>query len=275
MIIKDKSLKEIIEKELNRLTLKQLNLQSDLDLNSNYQAYKEQADAIYMSGMDLNTKTSQLGDLKLDSQKTLNDNAQSLYHKYHRAKKSIEPIKGQMALTNALIQYYQSLLGTLSYADKSDIKDLQDELIARGLIKVQKTKQKSNKPQKPTILSFVTNDFAIYIGKSSIQNDYLTHTFSQKTDYWFHVQQGPGAHVLLRGEFNEQSLRLSAMLAAYFSPLRNSSSIAVDYTLIKYIKKIKGLPGYNVSYDHQKTLYIDIDINQLQASLPTYPFLHK
>ncbi|PKK86971.1 MAG: hypothetical protein CVV63_02740, partial [Tenericutes bacterium HGW-Tenericutes-8] len=100
-------------------------------------------------------------------------------------------------------------------------------------------------------------------------------TFSQKTDYWFHVQQGPGAHVLLRGAFNEQSLRLSVMLAAYFSPLRESSSIPVDYTLIKYIKKIKGLPGYNVSYDHQKTMYIDIDLDQLQTSLPAYPFQRK
>ena len=81
--------------------------------------------------------------------------------------------------------------------------------------------------------------------------------------------------MLLRGLFNEQSLRLAAMLAAYFSPMRDSSSIAVDYTLIKYIKKIKGLPGYNVSYDHQKTMYIDIDINRLQTSLPTYPFQRK
>lgn len=275
MIIKDKSLTQIIEKELKRLSLKQLNLQTDLDLNSNYDTYKAQADYIYMSGIDLSTKTSQLNDLKLVSQKTLNENAQSLYHKYHRAKKAIEPIKGQLVLTQALILYYQSLLDTLSYADKGDIKDLQDELIERGLIKAQKTKQKNNKPQKPTILSFVTNDFAIYIGKSSIQNDYLTHPFSQKTDYWFHVQQGPGAHVLLRGTFNEQSLRLCAMLAAYFSPMRESSSIAVDYTLIKYIKKIKGLPGYNVSYDHQKTMYIDIDLEILQANLPTYPFLRK
>lgn len=275
MIIKDKSITQIIDKELKRLTLKQLNLQSDLDLNASYESFKHQADYIYMAGLDLNTKTSQLDDLKLDSQKTLNENAQALYHKYHRAKKAIEPIKGQMALTNALILYYQSLLDTLSYADKADIKDLQDELIERGLIKAQKTKQKNNKQQKPTVLSFVTDDFAIYIGKSSIQNDYLTHTFSQKTDYWFHVQQGPGAHVLLRGLFNEESLRLAAMLAAYFSPMRDSSSIAVDYTLIKYIKKIKGLPGYNVSYDHQKTMYIDIDMNRLQTSLPTYPFQRK
>ena len=49
------------------------------------------------------------------------------------------------------------------------------------------------------------------------------------------------------------------MLAAYYSPNRDSSSIAVDYTLVKNIKKIKGRPGYYVSYTHQKTIYIDID----------------
>ncbi|HKL61315.1 MAG TPA: hypothetical protein VJY66_02905, partial [Acholeplasma sp.] len=89
--------------------------------------------------------------------------------------------------------------------------------------------------------------------------NYLTHEIAHQNDLWFHVKSGPGAHVILRGTPNEENLRLAAMLAAYYSPNRDSSSIAVDYTLVKNIKKIKGRPGYYVSYTHQKTIYIDID----------------
>ena len=49
------------------------------------------------------------------------------------------------------------------------------------------------------------------------------------------------------------------MLAAYYSTLKDSSSIAVDYTKIRNIKKIPGKRACFVTYTHQKTIYIDID----------------
>jgi len=55
------------------------------------------------------------------------------------------------------------------------------------------------------------------------------------------------------------------MLAAYYSPQRQSSSIPVDYTKVRFVKKIKGLPGYNVTYTQQKTIYIDIDESKIQS----------
>ena len=47
------------------------------------------------------------------------------------------------------------------------------------------------------------------------------------------------------------------MLAAYYSYARFSSSIQVDYTKVKFIKKIPGQKGCFVSYTRQNTIYID------------------
>jgi predicted ribosome quality control (RQC) complex YloA/Tae2 family protein len=41
--------------------------------------------------------------------------------------------------------------------------------------------------------------------------------------------------------------------------LRYSSSIPVDYTQIKNVKKIPKVPGYKVILKNQKTMFIDID----------------
>lgn len=261
---KDTQLKGVLAKEIKRLEAKSLHLNADLEMNLNYDKYKEMADAIYMSGLDLNEKLSALNDLKLDSQKTLNDNAQGFYKLYHKAKKAIRPIENQIELNNNLLKYYKGLLDVLVYAQNDDIKDLKDELSETGLIKQVVNKQKNKKPVKPKILSYTFDDFQVFIGKSSLQNEYLTHELGQKDDYWFHVKQGSGSHVILRGAFHEKSLRTAAMLAAYYSPMRNSSSVPVDYTRLRNIKKIKGLPGYNVSYKDQKTIYIDIDLNLLE-----------
>jgi predicted ribosome quality control (RQC) complex YloA/Tae2 family protein len=106
------------------------------------------------------------------------------------------------------------------------------------------------------------------IGKNNLQNEYVTNVYAQKEDYWFHVKDAPGAHVVVNAKtLTEPILRKAAMLAAYYSSLRFSSSIPVDYTKIKYIKKIPGVAGYKVTYQKQQTIYIDIDEQKLQTYL--------
>lgn len=270
-INKDDRLLSVLDKEIKKRKIKLANLSQDLEENQNFGTYKDMADQIYMSGYPLEDKLSSLNGIKLDSQKTLNENAQLYYSKYRKAKKSLEPIINQLEINQGFLTYLNEKRDLYFMLDDTDLKDLNIELENLGLIK--KSTQKTHK-QKTVIKPLVIerSDYTIYIGKSSIQNDYLTNQFALNDDFWFHVQHGPGAHVILRGAFHEESLRLAAMLAAYYSPMRESSSIPVDYTRIKHVKKIKGLPGYHVRYTNQKTLYIDIDMPTIQQA---YPSLRK
>ena len=80
---------------------------------------------------------------------------------------------------------------------------------------------------------------------------------AQKTDWWLHTKDIPGSHVVIRGEYpSEQTLEEAALLAAYHSKFSSSSSVPVDYTQIKNVRKPNGAkPGF-VIYDHQKTLFV-------------------
>ncbi|OAN17585.1 hypothetical protein A2I99_06755 [Acholeplasma laidlawii] len=79
-------------------------------------------------------------------------------------------------------------------------------------------------------------------------------------DYWFHVKDAPGSHILVRTpDLTEKVLRTSAMLAAYFSSQKASSSIPVNYTLFRFVSKIGGKPASFVKIKNEKTIYIDID----------------
>ena len=58
---------------------------------------------------------------------------------------------------------------------------------------------------------------------------------------------------------DETTIREAAMLSAYYSKARNSSSVPVDYTEIRHVKKPSGAkPGF-VIYFEQKTIYITPD----------------
>lgn len=88
----------------------------------------------------------------------------------------------------------------------------------------------------------------ILVGRNNRQNDFLTFRMAGDYDLWFHTQEIPGSHVLLRlsaGEVPEDAdLAYVADLAAYYSQARQSEQVPVVYTQPKHVYKPKGAkPG--------------------------------
>ncbi len=132
----------------------------------------------------------------------------------------------------------------------------------------------------------------ILLGKSAQANDALVGRLSRSTDYWLHVHQMPGSHVLIRlgalqhqteqnhgddgGEGDDNriehalpkaTLEEAAMLAAYYSAARHSVNVPVTYTQSRYVRKIPhSYPGH-VTYRQEKTLFITPDPARLTSLL--------
>lgn len=60
-------------------------------------------------------------------------------------------------------------------------------------------------------------------------------------------------------DLDEYTIRLAAKIAAYYSKGKNSSSVPVNYTLVKTLKKPTGSKPGKVILDNYKTIYIDPD----------------
>lgn len=260
-----------IDRQLKKWLGKKQQLEASLEDTYEQLSLKEKGDSIYASGLDMNLKISHLetthGELTLDPTKTLNEHAQDYYKGYQKAKRGISYIKEQIDQTKTLIDHFESLKVFMTMTTQDSIKDLEQELIAYGYKKAKKETVKKKK-DKPKLLTLRDGDITYTIGRNNLQNEYITHTFAQKDDYWFHVKDAPGTHLVVNtAHLNETILRKACMLAAYFSGMRHSSSIPVDYTQIKHIKKIPGVPGYKVTYKNQQTMYIDIDESKINDYL--------
>lgn len=88
----------------------------------------------------------------------------------------------------------------------------------------------------------------ILIGRNNRQNDFITFRMAGDYDLWFHTQEIPGSHVLLRlpaGDVpQDEDLEYVADLAAYYSQARQSEQVPVVYTQPKHVYKPKGAkPG--------------------------------
>ena len=82
----------------------------------------------------------------------------------------------------------------------------------------------------------------VLIGKSGRDNDELTFQIAAPDDFWFHVADYSGSHVVVRNPgkekyLNEDVLVKAAQLAAYFSQARNASKVEVHYTKRKHVAK--------------------------------------
>ena len=198
-------------------------------------------------------------EIPLDIRKTPNQNAQSYYKKYRKAKvaeqyaaeQMVQIEKDLLLLENAL----EDLENCQTTADMGEIRYL---LSQNGFLRPDGNPRKQKKLQEGKPYRFVSPDgTVIEVGKNSIQNDRLTlHARGNET--WLHAQGIPGSHVIVHTEQepSDATLLYAAKLAAYFSKGRNHPALPVDYTLRKYVKKSANSPAGLVTYINFKTLLV-------------------
>ena len=107
----------------------------------------------------------------------------------------------------------------------------------------------------------------MYVGKNNLQNDELTFSFASGNDWWFHVKQAPGSHVIVKtggDELPDSTFEEAGRLAAYYSSMRGGEKVEIDYVEKKHVKKPKGAkPGFVVYYTNY-SLVIDSDISGIR-----------
>lgn len=93
-----------------------------------------------------------------------------------------------------------------------------------------------------------------------MENGRVTFELGTGLDLWLHAKQIPGAHVIVKlngREPSRETLLEAARLAAAFSQARGSTKVPVDYTLQRFVKKVKGGPTGLVTYSQEKTVRVD------------------
>mgnify|MGYP005829362639 CR=1 FL=1 len=197
--------------------------------------------------------------IPLDSRKTPSENAQRYFTRYQKAKNALIIVVEQIQHAREEVTYFEGLHQQIEAASPKDIQEIRDELVEGGYIRQrQKRGNKKKQVTKVVLERYISSDGTeILVGKNNKQNDYLTNKAAARDDIWFHTKDIPGSHVVIRSkEPSEQTILEAAGLAAYFSKARNSSSVPVDFTKVRHVKKPAGAkPGF-VIYDQQQTVYV-------------------
>ncbi len=208
--------------------------------------------------------------IPLDPSLSASQNAQRYFRQYRKANQGIKKIKQQLGRTRQEAHYLESILFALEYADFDTLEEIKEELQEGGYLpRHDKAPSSSKVHSKATPIKCVSSTGAeIFIGRNNRQNDYLTLRFATKNDYWFHVKDLPGAHVIVRsGPPSPATIEEAALLAAHFSRGTDSSNVAVDYAPIKNVRRHPiGKPGM-VTYKNHRTVFVTPEKRKLSHLL--------
>ena len=215
--------------------------------------------SVVLTDFDGNNVTIAL-DNKLDGK----GNGKKFFTRYRKLSTGKKYINEQLQIAQNNLEYFNAIQEQLMIADFSTAEEIKTELVNNGYLKNRQPKKKSKKSLEPNYTKIEFNGKMIYVGKNNIQNDFVTFKIANRMDYWFHVKDASGSHVVINSDQpNEAEIRFCAMLAAYYSKYRQSSSIPVNYTQVKQLKKIPESKLGKVSMKEYKTIYIDIDLDLL------------
>ncbi len=235
----------IISKQTN-IEKKNLNMQSNLLSNSeNHLAYKEKADKIFMN-------------YKIQKKDIIQ--GQKLYKKSKKLKRAQELIKERINIyKNKLnrLEEFSALLENLNSLKYEELiikikllEEIREEICNEFNIKIKKKieeKKHISEIGSSPIQINTPRGLKLQIGRNMRQNDFISFKCSSKGDLWFHAQESPGSHVVLKSSSqtaSEEDLQIAADLAALFSKAKRNIKVPINLVKIKDLQKItKGGPG--------------------------------
>ena len=251
-----KKIDSLIYKQIN-IEKKNFNIQNKLLKNSeNHEEYKRKADNIFLN-------------FQINKEDVIE--AQNLYKKSKKLKRSKKLICDRLSIYSeklirldefsVMLENLNSInIGTLKI--KIDLlNELKEELCSEFNIntnKINKTKLKSNNKDSYPIEINSPEGIVIQIGRNMRQNDLISFKFSKKQDLWFHAQETPGSHVILKTSTKtptESDIQISADIAAFFCKAKGNIKVPITLVKIKDLQKIKNGGLGCVSFKNSEVIW--------------------
>ena len=256
---------KVVRRQIKHFETKIRKLNVSLEEALNLQGDKENGDLLYtcenleqkgLKQIEVSDFNGEMKQISLDPKLSIKGNANRYYSLYQKKRKGKGHIEEQIGIAENELEYFESISEQLSIADYADALDIREELSRYGYLK--KNISKNKKKKKVNLYQISVDGYVITFGKNNIQNSFLSFEYAHSNDTWFHAKQFHGSHVTVNTDKpSEKIIRICANLAAYYSKGRYSSSVPVDYCLVRDLKKVKGAKSGFVTFKNYKTIYID------------------
>lgn len=195
------------------------------------------------------------------------DEAQALYRLARKRRRSAAAIMPRLELHQERLAWIEASLTFLDQAETSDqLADLADELEQRpgrkpALASRSQRRQAAASQHKgqPVPLEVRTaSGLRLQVGRNHRQNEWISLRQARRGDIWFHAQEIPGSHVVLKaseGPAGEADLLAAADLAAHYSRARGNARVPVVMVPTEDLQRLPGAAAGTVRHRGGKVVW--------------------
>ena len=195
--------------------------------------------------------------------------AQALYKRARKLRRSVA------AITPRLEQHRQridQLEASLTYLEQGPAESGRDGLQHLQALEEEihqlaethrpgrsRTRQRNAETPRPLEL-LSPGGVRVQVGRNHRQNEWISLHQARRGDLWFHAQECPGSHVVLKGSEalpGEADVQVAADLAAHFSRARGNSRVAVVVVPCDELQRIAGAGPGTVRHRGGEVLWAD------------------
>ena len=200
------------------------------------------------------------------------EQAQKLYQRAKRLRRSIPLIEERLVHHDqrlALIDGSAGFLADLMQADWDEAGDRNQQLLElkvelEELLTPRRRRRRSGPPPgQPQPLEIRSqHGLVIQVGRNHRQNEWISLRQARAGDLWFHAQECPGSHVVLKASeaaAGEPDLQLAADLAAWFSRAKGNRRVPVVMTGVEHLQRIPGTAPGTVRHRQAELIWAEPD----------------
>jgi len=267
---------KLLNSKLDFYNKKLRTINSQID-DYNFEKFKKYGDLLLANVHNLKKGMSEIEVVDFEDDKKVkiplltesspNENIEKYFNKYKKIKNSKSLNEEEKRNLTIIVENLEKLLGLVhNIKNIEQLNDIENE------IKVYENDKRVLNNKKITGREFILDgNFKAIVSKNDKEADYILSKIAKGNDYWFHVRDCAGSHVVvksIKGAELTQNARLqAAMLSLYFSKAKNEESGDVYFTFVKYLHKPKSGPKGLVFPTQEKNIKITMNKDILNKLL--------
>jgi predicted ribosome quality control (RQC) complex YloA/Tae2 family protein len=267
--------KQRLKQELKKLSILKKNLYTDLDnfnliishekeaelLRLNLHKFKKGDTEVALTDYSHHPPKQAL--IKIDPRLHPAQLLEKIFTKIKKAKRGINYIKPRLDQLEKNIAELRQNLTTLQNDGPEAINI---PLTPNASIKIKNIR----KERLPYRVFISRNNISLWVSRSARDADNLTLHHTRGKEWWFHIRDGTGAHVIVKNSndiLEDETIIDASLLAAHFSSRNKDHNVEIIYTRIKNIRKPKGFAPGKFLVEQEKSFIVHIDSTKIQQLL--------
>lgn len=262
---------QAVRRHVKKLERLQANVAADLEKASDYDRYRRLAELLQINfdrlhrGMDrvavddVYHDPPQPIEIELDPAISPQENIERYARRYRKGRDGHDVLSRRLELTRLELEKSQAMLGELESNFEAARGRYHEEI--QSLLPREGGRRREASVRLPYREHVLSTGLRVFVGRDGADNDRTTFEFAKPYELWFHTQQCPGSHVVMKYpnksfEPSSNEIAETAALAAWHSKARNDSLVPVIYTERRHVRKPrKAKPGL-VTVDREKSVMV-------------------